>query len=374
MELIEEVLMKHSKYLLGIVLTVLLFATSAFALQEGPASPDEIVTINGIKVLGEIDLANLRVCADCGYEVVDQPQFESVNSASQRWNDNELVLSVSFNGVSKAFPLDTLAPVRFHVANDDFGGTPLTVSFCPICFSAVVFKQPVIDGQFAQFATAGLYNNDLVMYDNVSFTLWQQFTGEPLAGPMVGEMGLLERVPADILPFGAWAAANPEALVFIDPTLSLPRRSNIVIEELLPYEAIAGGGGRNQDVGDARLDDRDIVVGIVVDGKAKAYLEDAILNDEILNDVVGDAPVLVFVEPVSTQIKFFRRLTGDTSLTFELNDSGLVDSETGTTWNFDGLATSGPIAGTQLVEIAGLPSYWFAWVSFHPETELFDGN
>ena len=366
--------MRNLKILIGLVLAIFFLTSTATALQEGPASPDEIVEVNGIKVLAEIDLDNLRVCAGCGYEVVDQPEFESVASASQRWNNNELVLSVSFNGVSKAFPLDTLAPVRFHIANDDFGGTPLTVSFCPICFSAVVFKQPEINGEFAQFATAGLYNNDLVMYDDVTYTLWQQFTGEPLAGPMVGEMGLLERVPADILPFGAWAAANPDALVFIDPTLTQPRRSSIVIEELLPYEAIAGGGGRNQDVGDSRLNDRDIVVGIVVDGQAKAYLEDAILDDEILNDVVGDAPVLVFVEPVSTQIKFFRSKNGDTSLTFELNDSGLVDAETGSTWDFDGLATSGSLAGTQLVEIAGLPSYWFAWVSFHPETELFDGN
>jgi hypothetical protein len=350
---------------------VSILASPAAGDHDDVAAPDEIVTVNGIRVLADLDLNNLRVCANCGYEIVDQPQYETTMQALSRYGNNELVIGVSYNGVEKAYPLAALQPVRFHVANDDFNGTPITVSFCPICFSAVVFEGPVINGQVAQFATAGLYNNDLVMYDDVTFTLYQQFTGEPMVGPMVGEIGLIHRVPADIIPLGTWADAHPNSVIYIDPTLSQPRNSRSVIQGLIPYEAIAGGGGRSEVDADTRLNDRDIVVGVVINGVSKAYLEDSLLEAELINDVVGDSPVLVFVDPVSTEIRFFQSVISTGSLTFRFQGDGLIDDETSSRWDFEGFATNGPLAGTQLVEEAGLPSYWFAWVSFHPETELY---
>lgn len=356
------------------ILSLALCATwegAAWATHEGTAQ--ETVTVEGVTVLQGIDLGRLTVCADCGYTVVDTPQFENVTQAQRHWSPDELVLAVTHQGVSKAYPLATLLPVRFHIVNDTFAGAPVAISFCPLCFSAVVFERPLVDGQLLSFATAGLYQRDLVMYDNVTFSLWQQFTGQPIAGPAVSRFGLLHRLPADIVPLGDWAAANPNAQVYLDPTLSAPQRSNAVVSELRVYERIASGtnASSRQTGQDTRLPDREIVVGITLGGQAKAYQESAVLSAGVLNDVVGEVPVLVVVDPVSSLIRFFLRQTANGTLTFAQVGGVLRDEQTHSVWSVQGLALSGALAGTQLEEIAGLPAYWFAWATFHPGTALY---
>jgi len=50
----------------------------------------------------------------------------------------------------------------------------------------------------------------------------------------------------------------------------------------------------------------------------------------------------------------------------------LIDSETGSEWDFTGKALSGPLAGRQLTKLPILADYWFDWKSYHPGTSLFD--
>lgn len=365
--------MKWIKLWSAWALALTLFSSLALAHHEDVANSGDYSVVNGVNVLNELDLGKLTVCADCGYTILNQPSFDTVAQASGKWDSDELVLGVEYNGVVKAYPLPTLSPVRFHVVNDDFNGAPLAVSFCPLCFSGVVFERPTVNGQVLSFATAGLFSRDLVMYDNVTGSLWQQFTGEPLAGPIVGETGLLHRVPADIVPYSDWVAAHPDSLIYVDPGLTQSRRSSEVIDELVIYESIASGtreSSREADR-DRRLPDREIVVGITIQGQAKAYQESTVLSTGIINDTVGNTSVLVVVDPVSSEIKFFERQANGQTLNFNLSGDGLVDQETGSVWNFDGTATSGELSGTTLNEIAGLPSFWFAWVTFHPDTDLF---
>lgn len=359
--------------LLGVVLLLAAVGLSGpvSATHEGVAGPEEItVSPSGIKYLKELDLHDLRVCADCGYFVVDEPQYEPISQADRRWREDDLVLSLMVNGVTRAYPLQALQPPQFHIVNDIIGGVAVAVSFCPLCFSAVVFERPQINGQLADFATAGLYQRDLVMYDDVTFSLWQQFTGEPIAGSVVGELGLLHRLPADIVPYGDWKRANPEAFVYVRPD----RRPRGTVPELRQYEEIALGTGRASGrTDDERLADRDIVVGIVVEGQPKAYLESAVLEVRLLNDVVGGEPVLVVVDSVSTEIRFFYRRVGGQELTFELRGSELYDRETGSRWSFFGATQEGPLAGQLLEQIPSMTAFWFAWITFYPDTELYRG-
>ena len=51
---------------------------------------------------------------------------------------------------------------------------------------------------------------------------------------------------------------------------------------------------------------------------------------------------------------------------------GFTDDETSSTWNLLGVATDGPEAGTELEAVDHVDTFWFAWSSYHPETELVD--
>ncbi|MFQ5796803.1 MAG: DUF3179 domain-containing (seleno)protein [Candidatus Bipolaricaulia bacterium] len=123
---------------------------------------------------------------------------------------------------------------------------------------------------------------------------------------------------------------------------------------------------------DTRLRAKDDVLGIRIDGNAKAYARKAFDDLSLMNDQVGNTPILVVKTP-SNQVRFFVRRDAERTLEFELIDGRLIDTQTRSVWSFQGEALSGQLAGMQLKEISAIPSFWFAWVSFNPDTELFAG-
>jgi len=60
-------------------------------------------------------------------------------------------------------------------------------------------------------------------------------------------------------------------------------------------------------------------------------------------------------------------------LTFETEGRVFIDEQTGSTWNVFGEAVDGTLAGTKLTEIPHLDTFWFAWFSYNPGTELVEG-
>ena len=70
--------------------------------------------------------------------------------------------------------------------NDTVGGTPVAVTFCPLCNASIVFDRRVT-GRLLDFGTTGrLRKSDLVMYDRQTESWWQQFTGQGIVGHYAG--------------------------------------------------------------------------------------------------------------------------------------------------------------------------------------------
>ena len=73
----------------------------------------------------------------------------------------------------------------------------------------------------------------------------------------------------------------------------------------------------------------------------------------------------------------FSRLVNGRTLTFHEAGPGaaeLIDNETGSKWNRDGLCISGKLRGEKLQTIIPLPSFWFSWAEFHADTEIFSAK
>lgn len=67
-----------------------------------------------------------------------------------------------------------------------------------------------------------------------------------------------------------------------------------------------------------------------------------------------------------------RPVAAGSVLTFQIDDGGFVDNETGSRWSVTGLATEGPLEGEQLEIVAdAYVAFWFPWAAFHPGTDLF---
>ena len=323
-----------------------------------------------------------------GIPSIDAPTFQSVQSASQWLEPDDVVLGVEHNGEAKAYPIRIL---NWHeIVNDTIGDTPIAATYCPLCGSGVVFVQPELNGQRAEFGTSGrLYNSDLVMYDRVTGTFWSQLEGKPMVGPLVGEFGELERLPNSMARWEGWRSTHPEGQVLARPTSatamggSPPQTDNPEDAQRVrdyAHNPYAGYDERESLMfpvpsDDGRLGNKELVSGVTLQDQAKAYLKSAVQDVGALNDFIGGVPVLVAWHPELDDVVVYRRKVDERPrpLEFQLDDGQLVDSATETIWGWDGRAEAGPLAegGTRLDRVTSTTTFWFAWAAFHSGTQLF---
>ena len=219
------------------------------------------------------------------------------------------------------------------------------------------------------FGVSGkLIMNAVVMYDHQSDTLWSQFLSRGVKGPLANQP--LEIVPVIQTTWQQWLNLHPDTLV-------LDKRGAYRGDT---YEGYYSGGSAGI-LGEANKDDRlprkELVMGMVASGLAKAYPFSVISEQTVINDHFAGEAVVVTFEPISESgAAFERRLDGRT-LTFEpaAQRQGITlvrDLETGSLWQvLTGQAVEGPLFGQRLERLPSHYSFWFAWSDFHPTTKLF---
>ena len=144
-----------------------------------------------------------------GIPAIDDPQFAPAETLTL--GDSEPLIRLSVNGETRGYPLRVL--IWHEIVNDTIGGVPVAVTYCPLCNTALVFDRR-LDGAPARFGTTGLLrNSDLVMYDDLSETWWQQYDGTAIVGTRTGEA--LPFVPSRVVSFATLRDENPQTPVLI---------------------------------------------------------------------------------------------------------------------------------------------------------------
>ena len=311
-----------------------------------------------------------------GIPSVDAPKFVNAANASSWLTDYDSIIGTSMNGDVRAYPLRIL--VWHEIVNDVVGGVPIAITYCPLCYSTQAFIRQ-INGTTVQFGTSGkLYNNNLVMYDRLTKSLWSQIWGQAIAGSLTGNK--LLRVPIDVTTWGAWKNFHPNTLVLSRQTGFSRDYSDD------PY----GAYYFTNDIyfplshSDARLPAKTVVLGLSIGETSKAYIVNspfgqgskayslANLTYTLATDSIGGKPVLI--REIGQIVRFFDPVVDGTLLTFTNANRTVVDSETHSTWNFDGVAISGPLKGQSLTRYVSETAFWFAWADFHPGTSIYPSS
>jgi hypothetical protein len=223
----------------------------------------------------------------------------------------------------------------------------------------------LIDGDEYTFGVSGkLIMNVLVMYDRQTETLWSQLLGEAVDGELKGTQ--LDFLPAWQTTWEDWKTTHPD-------TVALRKGYYGARDPYDSYYQSGSSGVIGQSVLDERLYVKEFVVGVEQNGESAAY-PFSVLNDKpIVNDSVGEMPVLVvFNAETGTGVVFSRDVNGQW-LTFQSADGlQLVDDETGTTWDgLTGEALEGALMGEHLSRIKSTSSFWFGWKDWYPETRVY---
>jgi hypothetical protein len=153
-----------------------------------------------------------------GIPSIDDPKFVTV-AEIEDLADTEPVVGLAIGDDIRAYPLRIL--MWHEIVNDEVGGVPVSVTFCPLCNAAMVFDRRVGD-QVLEFGTTGkLRYSDLVMYDRQTESWWQQFTGEAIIGSMLGTK--LKLIPSRLESYANFKKRAPNGKVQI-PTRAGMRR------------------------------------------------------------------------------------------------------------------------------------------------------
>lgn len=276
-----------------------------------------------------------------------------------------------------------------------------------------------VDGRALHFYLAGINNQNFLMRDKETGTWWQQINGKAVYGPLKGSS--LDLVPYDELTFGEWKSEVSGGQVLAEvPKYAKDYESNWEPEVAKLPVVISFPG--------TELKSRDIVVGLELNGTSRAYPWDTVAKQSPVIDRVSGTPLLIAIAPDKKSFRVFvSRIDGKDAEFFlkrepeqpaaiaqatQKTDPSsvppakniassqpavagaasphpadatqaaakpdapakpwlLLDSTSGSEWNFQGCAVSGPAQGKCLDRVPALKDYWFDWRNYHPDTTIY---
>ncbi len=316
-----------------------------------------------------------------GIPAIDTPKLVAVAAADAWLEEAEPVQVLSLNGEARAYPLQIL--IWHEIVNDVVAGTPVAITYCPLCNTAITFDTRLDDGRVLTFGTTGnLRFSDLIMYDRETESWWQQITGEAIVGELAGKK--LKVIPSSVVAWREFKRAYPDGTVFSRETgYERDYGSN-------PYVGYDSGQPfLYHGPQDKRLPAIERVVTVDINGEAIALPFSALEREPVVQMTVGGRGVVVFyrkgtasaldTEPIARgrdigATGVFDSVADGRRLTFQLDGVLFKDQETGSHWNLLGQAIDGPLRGSRLTPIVHGNHFWFSWVVFKPNTKVYVGK
>lgn len=278
----------------------------------------------------------------------------SGGESSNRVDSNKLVLGVMLDGQAKAYPIQLIG--YHHQVRDTVGRTAVMVTYCTVCRSGRVFT-PVVDGRPETFRLVGMDHFNAMLEDAATGSWWRQATGEAVAGPLKGKK--LPELPATQTTLREWLTLYPNSLVM--------QPDSAFTEEYEHLDSYDKGLGRGKLTGTDTLSwrDKSWVVGLEVNRISKAYDWNRLKKERVINDQVGEQPVVIALAADTLSFFAFERPSADA--VFTLRNDTLFSA--GNAWNLLGNVINGT---TQpLKPITAYQEFWHSWSTFHPYTTRY---
>lgn len=263
-----------------------------------------------------------------GIPAILNPKFVSQLQANAFMEEDDIVLSVTHNGVTRAYPFRIM---NWHeVVNDEIGDFKFAATYCPLCGTAMVFER-VVNGREMTFGVSGLlYRDNVLMYDHQTESLWNQLALQAQTGTMFKTP--LKWIPSQQLRYSKWKERFPDGIVLStdtgfsrdysrDPYTWVPNTDSTlsgvpIIRDDLPVKAW--------------------IFGILINDKARAYPLEVLQSQPSFTDSFEGVSLNVSYNAAASELTITRTDTGEV--------------------------------------IPAVQSFWFAWQGFYPETTVFQSG
>lgn len=307
-----------------------------------------------------------------GIPAIDNPETVAIGSTSLDYlADDDLVLVYKDRDEIKAY---THAVLNWHeIINDEIGSEYVAVTYCPLTGTGIGWGRE-INAEVTTFGVSGLlYETNLIPYDRLTDSNWSQMLNECINGTLQGRAPDFFNVIQ--MNYGALKAMLPNALVTTTNTGHNRRYDQY------PY------GSYREDENflfpisnlDDRLHPKELVRGVAIDGQAIAFRFPESGTREVYSKTFADEELIVVADESMQFIVSFLNIDIDgTPLIFSPIDNSesafIMQDQFGNKWDIFGKAIQGPNAGRQLEVPHSYIGFWFAWGTFYPDIELYDGT
>ena len=256
---------------------------------------------------------------------------------------NKLVVGVTMNGVSKAYPIQLIG--YHHQVRDTINQTPIMVTYCTVCRTGRVYS-PIVNGKTETFRLVGMDHFNAMFEDATTKSWWRQSTGECIAGPLKGYQ--LTEIKSEQVSLSVWLRRHPNSLV-----LQPDEKFKENFEKMEAYDKGKSKSGLTKR-DSLSWKEKSWVLGIQNNLDAKTY--------------DSELPILLLLENDTASFHAFNRSIDKTSLSFEKKGDSIIDVNTKSLWNYDGLCIDGKLKGVSLQRIDCYQEFLHSWEFFHPKS------
>ena len=258
-----------------------------------------------------------------GIPALDNPNMLSIQKSKLK--AQQRVLGLSIDGEARAYPINIL---NWHeIVNDTINHQAIVISYCPLCGSGMAFLSDK-----KGFGVSGLlYNSDVLLYDRRTESLWSQIAMRAIAGPKVGEK--LPAIPLEHTTWLDWKTRYPNTQVLSEST---GYKRNYARSPYAGYEKTRDLYFKVSHQAPRRLHPKALVLGVVNGTGSKAYPYQTLEKNKqkIIHDRIGNQTITILWDKESQSARL----------------------------------------ATTPADIVAVQLYWFAWYTFHPDTEVFTAN
>lgn len=299
-------------------------------------------------VAAVVYMANFKMAADAMFK---QPkQLLLVNAASNKVDSNRLVIGISINGEAKAYPIRFLG--YHHHIQDTVGGKPIMVTYCTVCRTGRVFE-PIVNGKKEKFRLVGMDHFNAMLEDATTKSWWRQVTGEAIAGKLKGQQ--LPEVFSSQTSLAEWLQLNPSSLIMQADSAFI--RS---YDTTMKYES---GASKSKLTGTDSLSwkDKSWVIGVKASKERKAYDWNQLKAERIIQDKMGNTPLLLVVSKDNRSFFAFER--PDDNSGFSLTNDTIIYNNHHFRIDGKGIDTA-----YSLKPLPASQEFWHSWRTFNPGT------
>lgn len=294
-----------------------------------------------------IYMANFKMAADAMFK---QPrQLVLTEAPNNKVDPQRLVLGVTINGESKAYPIQFLG--YHHHIQDVVGGKKILVTYCTVCRTGRVFE-PIVNGKQENFRLVGMDHFNAMLEDESTKSWWRQATGEAISGKLKGQR--LPEVFSNQTTLAEWLLLYPGSKIMqADPAFIKSYDSTMKYENGLSRNSLTGTDSLSWQ-------DKSWVIGIKSGTASKAYDWNRLKTDKIIYDQLNNTPLVLVL--AADDKSFFAFSTTGIEKPVLRNDT-LLSGNKHYTINGKGIDTS-----FNLVPLPAYQEFWHSWRTFNPGT------